>query len=109
MEYDLKIVGGQLLDGDGGEAVRADVGITNGVIVDVGECAGSAERVIDAESAIVTPGFIDLHTHYDGQVSWDEELRPSVNFGVTTAILGNCGVGFAPVRAADRDRLIRLL
>jgi N-acyl-D-aspartate/D-glutamate deacylase len=109
MEYDLKIVGGQVLDGDGGDAVRADVGIKDGVIVDVGECDGSAGSVADADGAIVTPGFIDLHTHYDGQVSWDEELRPSVNFGVTTAILGNCGVGFAPVRAADRDRLIRLM
>ena len=109
MNYDLKIVGGHVFDGDGGDAVRADVGITNGVIVDVGECAGSADRVTDAEGGIVTPGFIDLHTHYDGQVSWDEELRPSVNFGVTTAILGNCGVGFAPVRPDDRERLIRLM
>ena len=109
MNYDLKIVGGHVFDGNGGDAVRADVGITNGVIVDVGECAGSADRVTDAEGGIVTPGFIDLHTHYDGQVSWDEELRPSVNFGVTTAILGNCGVGFAPVRPDDRERLIRLM
>ena len=109
MDYDLKIVGGHVLDGDGGQPVRANVGISKGIIVDVGECAGTAEREADAGGAIVTPGFIDLHTHYDGQVSWDEELRPSVNFGVTTAILGNCGVGFAPVRAGDREQLIRLM
>ena len=109
MTYDLKITGGRVLDGDGGDCVPADVGISDGLIVDVGECAGTAARTLDAAGAIVTPGFIDLHTHYDGQVSWDEELRPSVNFGVTTAILGNCGVGFAPVRPGDRGRLIRLM
>ena len=109
MNLDLKISGGLVYDGNGAEPVLGDVGIRDGVIVEVGECDERATRVIDAAGAIVTPGFIDLHTHYDGQISWDEELKPSVNFGVTTAILGNCGVGFAPVRAGDRDRLIRLM
>ncbi|MDX1498436.1 MAG: amidohydrolase family protein [Woeseiaceae bacterium] len=109
MTFDLKIVGGQVYDGSGGPPVTADVAVTDGRIAEVGSAKGRATRVIDASGAIVTPGFIDLHTHYDGQVSWDEELRPSVDYGVTTVILGNCGVGFAPVRRADRDRLIRLM
>ena len=109
MTFDLKITGGLVYDGSGGDAVRADVAVKDGIIVEVGESSGSAAHVIDADGAIVTPGFIDLHTHYDGQVSWDEEMRPSVNFGVTTAILGNCGVGFAPVKPQDHDRLIRVL
>lgn len=109
MRYDLKISGGHVYDGNGGDVSRADVAIKDGLIVALGDCKGKAAENIDANGAIVTPGFIDLHTHYDGQVSWDQELRPSVNFGVTTAILGNCGVGFAPVRPGDRDRLIRLM
>jgi N-acyl-D-aspartate/D-glutamate deacylase len=109
MTYDLKITKGMIHDGNGDEPVQADIGIRGGVITRIGKRLGKAARTIDAAGAIVTPGFIDLHTHYDGQVSWDEELRPSVNFGVTTAILGNCGVGFAPVRPGDHDRLIRLM
>jgi len=109
MTFDLKIKNGLVFDGDGGEPVRADIGVKGGVIAEIGRCAAEAGRVIDAEGAIVTPGFIDLHTHYDGQISWDEEMRPSVNFGVTTVLMGNCGVGFAPVRPADHDRLIRLM
>ncbi len=109
MTFDLKILGGQVYDGNGGKPVRTDIGIKDGHIAEIGTCSAAAQRSIDAEGSIVTPGFIDLHTHYDGQISWDEELRPSVNFGVTTAILGNCGVGFAPVREHDRDRLIRLM
>jgi N-acyl-D-aspartate/D-glutamate deacylase len=109
MSYDLKITGGQVFDGNGNAAIDADIAVRDGVIVAIGDCSESASNVIDAHGCIVTPGFIDLHTHYDGQVSWDQELRPSVNFGVTTAILGNCGVGFAPVRADDHDRLVRLM
>ena len=108
MALDIVIKGGRLIDGSGGEPVVADIGIRNGIISEIGSC-GKANRVIDADGAIVTPGFIDLHTHYDGQVSWDEEMRPSVNFGVTTAIFGNCGVGFAPMRAGDEEALIRLM
>ncbi len=108
MSLDLKITGGLVYDGSGGDAVRADIGVRDGHIVEVGDC-GDAERTLDADGVIVTPGFIDLHTHYDGQISWDEQLRPSVNFGVTTTVMGNCGVGFAPVREADRDDLIKLM
>ncbi len=109
MTFDLKIVGGVIHDGSGGPPLRANIGVKDGRIAEIGRCAAAADRTMDAEGAIVTPGFIDLHTHYDGQVSWDEELRPSVNFGVTTALMGNCGVGFAPVRPSDHDRLIRLM
>lgn len=109
MSFDLKIRDGLVFDGDGGEPVRADIGIKDGRIAEIGRCAEDADHYIDAGGAIVTPGFIDLHTHYDGQISWDEEMRPSVNFGVTTVLMGNCGVGFAPVRPSDHDRLIRLM
>lgn len=109
MEYDLKIVNGMVYDGEGGEAQEADVAVRNGVIVAVGDCAGDAREIIDASGHIVTPGFIDLHTHYDGQVSWDAGMQPSVNHGVSTVVMGSCGVGFAPVRPADREKLIRLM
>ena len=109
MEYDLKIINGTIFDGTGSWGYSANLAILNGKIVEIGVCHGSAQKTIDAKDAIVMPGFIDLHTHYDGQITWDEELRPSVNHGVTTAILGNCGVGFAPVHEADHDRLIRLM
>ncbi|MFT5429686.1 MAG: N-acyl-D-aspartate/D-glutamate deacylase [Myxococcota bacterium] len=109
MAFDLKIINGTVVDGTGGPVRGANVGIKDGVIVEVGECAGHAERTIDATGCIVTPGWTDIHTHYDGQVSWDEELAPSCYHGVTTAIMGSCGVGFAPVREEDRGRLIDLM
>lgn len=107
--FDIKIINGSVIDGSGDRARMANVAIVGDKIVEVGRCEGDAKQVIDAKGAIVTPGFIDVHTHYDGQVSWDEEFRPSVNHGVTTAVMGNCGVGFAPCRVSDRDRLIRLM
>jgi len=109
MNFDVKISGGLVYDGDGGAPFQASIGVKDGRIAEIGACAGAARREIDAGGAIVTPGFIDLHTHYDGQISWDEELRPSVNHGVTTILMGNCGVGFAPVRPEDHDRLVRLM
>lgn len=107
--YDLKITGGTIVDGSGGARFTGDVGIKDGVIVAVGVCEGDARETFDATGAIVTPGFTDLHTHYDGQVSWDPDLAPSSLHGVTTAVMGNCGVGFAPVRPADHTRLIELM
>lgn len=107
--YDLKIVGGTLVDGTGDERHPGDVGIKDGKIVAVGTCDESAVRTIDATGAIVAPGFVDIHTHYDGQISWDEELLPSSIHGVTTCAMGSCGVGFAPVKPSDHERLIELM
>ena len=98
MAFDLKIVGGTIVDGTGRRARACDVAVKDGRIVEVGACEGDATQTIDADGAIVTPGFVDIHTHYDGQVSWDDELAPSCFHGVTTAVMGSCGVGFAPVR-----------
>ncbi len=98
-----------MVDGTGAPGVRADVAVKDGRIVEVGRCDGAATRTVDAEGALVTPGFVDLHCHYDGQVSWDADLLPSSAHGVTTVVLGNCGVGFAPVREADRDALVALM
>ncbi|MBX3183462.1 MAG: amidohydrolase family protein [Polyangiaceae bacterium] len=109
MAFDLKIVGGTVVDGTGAGRRRANIGIEAGRIVEIGECSGSAKETLDAEGAIVTPGFVDIHTHYDGQVSWDADLAPSSLHGVTTCIMGSCGVGFAPVRKQDRERLIELM
>lgn len=109
MSFDYKVIDGKVYDGDGGDAMHANIGVKDGRVAEIGKCDAPADRIIDAEGAIVTPGFIDLHTHYDGQVSWDEELKPSVNHGVTTILMGNCGVGFAPVKNHDHDRLIRLM
>ena len=109
MVFDLKILGGLVIDGSGAEPFRADVGVSGGRIVAIGDIPGEAAQTLDASGGIVCPGFIDLHTHYDGQISWDADLRPSSVHGVTTAVLGNCGVGFAPARTADHQRLIALM
>jgi N-acyl-D-aspartate/D-glutamate deacylase len=109
MTYDLKIVGGTVFDGGGEAGMLANVAVKDGLIVDIGECPGPARQTIDAVGQIVTAGFIDIHTHYDGQASWDEELQPSINHGITTAVMGNCGVGFAPVRVEDHDKLVSLM
>ncbi|WP_417470534.1 N-acyl-D-amino-acid deacylase family protein [Maricaulis sp.] len=107
--FDLKIEGGLVFDGTGGAGVWTDIGITGGRIAAIGNDIGEAKRTIDAKGQIVTPGFIDVHTHYDGQASWDGDLRPSIDHGVTTAVMGNCGVGFAPVHKGDHDKLIKLM
>ena len=109
MTFDLKITGGRIVDGTGAPSFEGSIGIRDGVIVDVGECAGDARATFDASGAIVTPGFVDIHTHYDGQATWDPEMRPSSQHGVTTAVMGNCGVGFAPVHDKDHERLIGLM
>lgn len=109
MNYDLCISNGTVYDGTGADPIKADIAIKDGVIVAVGAVTGSATETIDAKGMAVTPGFIDLHTHYDGQASWDSHFQPSINHGVSTVVMGNCGVGFAPVRPADREQLIRLM
>src|ERR1700738_2892214 len=114
--YDLKIVGGTVVDGTGSERYRADVGIKDRQIVEVRRCGsddailgGDAAETIDAAGHIVAPGFVDIHTHYDGQVSWDSLLEPSSGHGGTTLVTGNCGVGFAPVRPGREGWLIELM
>ncbi len=109
MDYDLKITGGTILDGNGGEAFVGDVAVKNGVIVAVGVAPGTAARQIDADGLLVTPGFIDMHTHYDAQALWDTELETSTRHGVTTAFMGNCGVGFAPLTPETKDTIIELM
>ena len=108
MTLDLKITNGTIVDGTGAEGYRGSVGIREGRIVSLGEVSESATKTIDAEGALITPGWVDIHTHYDGQVSWDADLLPSSGHGVTTVVMGSCGVGFAPVRPSDRERLIKL-
>ena len=103
--YDMIIRGGLVVDGTGATAVLADVAISQGVIQAVGEVNGQGHEEIDATGLLVTPGFIDLHTHYDGQAIWSDRMNPSSSHGVSTVILGNCGVGFAPCRSADRELL----
>ena len=107
--FDLLIKNGIIVDGNGEEPFYGDIAIRDGVIVEVGEIAGNAREEIDASNFHVTPGFVDIHTHYDGQVTWSEELTPSSIHGVTTAVMGNCGVGFAPCRPHDKERLISLM
>jgi N-acyl-D-aspartate/D-glutamate deacylase len=106
---DLVIRGGSVVDGTGAPARTADVAVSEGRVVEVGRVTAAARRVVDADGALVTPGFVDIHTHYDGQATWDEHLLPSAGHGVTTIVMGNCGVGFAPVRPDDHDRLIELM
>jgi N-acyl-D-aspartate/D-glutamate deacylase len=106
---DLVIRGATVVDGTGRPGRTADVAVAGGVITEVGRVSGRAASEIDADGLVVTPGFVDVHTHYDGQVTWDPLLTPSFWHGVTTAVLGNCGVGFAPVRPDRRDFLVQLM
>lgn len=110
MEGQVLIRGGLLLDGTGGPAREADVEIVDGRIARVGRgIAPGAHEVVDARGRLVTPGFVDVHTHFDGHVSWDTSLAPTSMHGVTTAVMGNCGVGFAPCRPEHRDALVELM
>ncbi|RZU00815.1 N-acyl-D-amino-acid deacylase family protein [Rivibacter subsaxonicus] len=106
---DLVLRGGRVVDGSGAPPFEADVAIRNGKIVEVGAVARSAGTEIDAAGLVVTPGFVDIHTHYDGQVTWSERLLPSSSHGVTTVVMGNCGVGFAPCRPDQHELLIGLM
>ncbi len=107
--HELVIRAGTVVDGSGSPGRTADVAIDDGRITEVGRVSGRGVREVDADGALVTPGFVDIHTHYDGQATWDRQLAPSSWHGVTTVVMGNCGVGFAPVRPSDRQRLIELM
>ena len=108
--YDIVIKNGQIYDGTGNAPYHADIAIHDGKIAAIEPAlTDSAEQTIDAEGKIVTPGFVDVHTHYDGQATWDNHLAPSSNLGTTTVVMGNCGVGFAPCRQEDHDVLIKLM
>jgi len=107
--YDLLIRGGTIVDGSGSAAFTGDVAVDHGRIAAVGRIEGAARRTLDAGGLLVTPGFVDVHTHYDGQATWDPLLTPSCWHGVTTAVMGNCGVGFAPMKAERREFLIELM
>jgi len=107
--HDLIIRGGTVADGSGQPTRLADVAIDGSIVTEVGAVEGAARRVVDADGLLVTPGWVDIHTHYDGQATWDPEVSPSGWHGVTTVVMGNCGVGFAPARASDRAWLIQLM
>jgi len=108
-DFDLIVRGGTVYDGTGVAARTADVGVKQGVVAEVGLISGTAQEEIQADGAMVTPGFVDIHTHYDGQATWANRMSPSSHHGVTTVVMGNCGVGFAPVRADDHEVLIELM
>src|SRR3954449_8990176 len=108
-EHELVLRGGTVVDGTGTPGRTADVAIDGGRISAVGRVEGSGRSEIDADGLLVGPGFVDVHTHYDGQVTWDPTLAPSSWHGVTTVVMGNCGVGFAPVRPDRREWLIGLM
>jgi N-acyl-D-aspartate/D-glutamate deacylase len=107
--HELVIRGGSIVDGSGAEAVDGDIAVDDGVITEMGPDVGPGSREINADGRLVLPGWVDIHTHYDGQATWDPELTPSSWHGVTTTVFGNCGVGFAPLRPGSQDYLINLM
>ncbi len=107
--YDLVIRGGKVVDGTGAAPFEGDIAVKGGRIVAIGAVSGAGAEEIDAKGCVVTPGFVDVHTHYDGQVTWEETMAPSSGHGVTTVLMGNCGVGFAPVRPGDHQLMIKLM
>ena len=109
MKPDLVIRGGTIVDGSGGPAFTADVVVQDDRIVSIGRHDGPAAEIIEAKGKVVTPGFVDVHTHLDAQITWDPLGAPSNRHGVTSVVVGNCGVGFAPCRPADRDYLMFLM
>lgn len=108
-EFDLVVRRGLVVDGSGGEPFEADVALKNGRIAAVGQVSGQGSEEIDAKGLLVTPGFVDVHTHYDGQVTWENRFAPSSEHGVTTVVMGNCAVGFAPCKAEHRELLMKLM
>ncbi len=108
-EHELVIRNGTIVDGTGSDRYVGDVAVSDGVITEIGAVSGTGRREVDADGMLVAPGFVDIHTHYDGQATWDAQLAPSSWHGVTTVVMGNCGVGFAPVHERDRERLIQLM
>jgi len=107
--YDLIIRNGTIIDGTGGDRFTGDIAVNDGKIAKIGQITDNATQEVDAHGKLVTPGWVDIHTHYDGQATWDPLLAPSSWHGVTTVVMGNCGVGFAPVKEQDRDFLIELM
>lgn len=108
-DHDLIIRGGSVHDGLGSPARTADVAIKDGRVVAIGDVTGTATETLDARGLLVTPGFVDVHTHYDGQATWSQRLQPSSSHGVTSVVMGNCGVGFAPCKPAERDLLVKVM
>ena len=107
--FDLIIRNGLLVDGTGNKSQKTDIAVKDGLIAAIGHVDGKCHHEIDAKDLVVTPGFVDIHTHYDGQAIWDSQLKPSSIHGVTTVVMGNCGVGFAPCKPEDRVKLVELM
>ena len=107
--HELVVRGATVVDGTGAPAFTGDLAVDGGTVTEVGAVEGRGQQELDGDGLVLTPGWVDVHTHYDGQVTWDPEVTPSSWHGVTTVVMGNCGVGFAPVRPGGHDFLIELM